>query len=301
MTIQFNCPHCGALIAFNEKHCGKRARCQTCGQLFIIPSKDYEKPEKIEPKVERAEPLPGFYRAVFVDSWKLFARPENATGLVFVMAAICFKFFVGHTDYSFTMGAFRVQAPTGLIVRLAAWGCLFWYYMEIICATAFNVEDLPDVYMGGLLGFIWNVVKSLFLFTTALITVELPCIIFIVISTNVGVEWPVVSHLLALAGLFAFPMAILTLSVGRDITMFRPDHILKPIAKAFWAYATVFGVFALAWELQLHTVEYGELLGTRQIIVGLYLLANITVQALAIISMRAMGLFYRHYSCHFAW
>ncbi|MFQ6036566.1 MAG: hypothetical protein ACE5NM_12075 [Sedimentisphaerales bacterium] len=301
MTIQFNCPHCNALIAFDEKHCGKRARCLTCGQLFIIPSTDYKKPQKIKLKVERAEPLPGFYWAAFVDNWKLFARPQNATGLVFVAAAVCFKFFVGHTDYSFTMGAFRVQAPTGLIVRLAAWGCLFWYYMEIIYSTAFNVQELPDVYMGGLFGFIWNVVKSLFIFATALVVVELPCIIFIVISRNVGIEWPVVSHLLALAGLFAFPMAILTLSIGRDIAMLRPDHILEPISKAFWAYVTVFGVFALAWELQLHTVGYGELLGTGKIVVGLNLLANIMVQALAIISMRSIGLFYRHYSCYFHW
>lgn len=301
MTIQFNCPHCNALIAFNEKHCGKRARCFTCGQFFIIPSADYEKPQKIEPKVKRAEPLPGFYRAAFVDNWKLFARLQSATGLVFVAAAVCFKFFVGHTDYSFTMGAFRVQAPTGLIVRLAAWGCLFWYYMEIIYSTAFNIKELPDVVMGGFYGFIWNVVKSLFIFATALVAVELPCIIFIVISINVGTDWPVVSHLLALAGLFVFPMAILTLSVGRDIAMLRPDHIFKPISKAFWAYVTTFGVFALAWELQLHTVEYGELLGTSKVVVGLHLLANITVQVLAIIAMRSIGLFYRHYSCYFHW
>lgn len=301
MTIQFNCPKCNALIAFDRKHCGKRARCLTCGQILIIPSADYEKPKKIEPKVERAEPLPGFYWAALFDNWKLFARPQNATGLVFVVAAVCFKFFVGHTDYSFTMGAFRAQAPTGLIVRLAAWGCLFWYYMEIICSTAFNVEELPDVYMGGLFGFIWNVVKSLFIFAAALIAVELPCIIFIGISINIGIEWPVVSHLLALAGLFVFPMAILTLSVGRDISMLRPDHIIKPISKASWPYATVFGMFALAWELQLHTVEYGELIGTSNIVIGLHLLANITVQALALMAMRSIGLFYRHYSCHFIW
>ena len=301
MTIQFNCPHCGALIAFDKKHEGRRAQCLTCGQLFIIPSADYEKPQKIKSKVERAEPLPGFYRAAFVDNWKLFVRPQNATGLVFVVAAVCFKFFVGHTDYSFTVGAFRVQAPVGLIVSLTAWGCLFWYYMEIIYSTALNNQELPDVYMGGLFGFIWNVVKSLFIFAAALVAVELPCIIFVGISINIGTEWPLVSHLLALAGLFAFPIAILTLSVGRDIALLRPDHILKPIGKAFGAYITVFGVFALAWELQLCTVEYGELLGRSKIVVGLNLLANITVQALILIAMRSIGLFYRHYSCYFAW
>ena len=304
MTIQFNCPNsdCNAVIAFADKHCGKRARCITCGQLLIIPSKDNEPPKKFEPPKEKGEPLPGFYRAVFVDSWRLFTRAQNATGLVFVVAAVCFKFFTGHTDYSWTMGGFRFQAPTGLLITLAVWGCLFWYYMEIIRSTAADFEELPDVDMGGFFGFIWNIIKSLSVFTIALVAVELPCIIFLVISKNAGVEWPVVSHILVLVGLFAFPMAILTFSVGRDITMvFRPDYILKPVTKAFWPYLVAVGLFVSAWELQLRTLGYGQLLGRDNLVVGLHLLANLTVQAIGIIAMRSIGLFCRHYSCHFPW
>ena len=302
MTIQFNCPNCTAVIAFADKHCGKRARCTTCGQLFIIPSKSNETPKKVEPPKVKGEPLPGFYRAVFVDSWKLFVTGTNMTGLVFVTAAVCFKFFTGHTDYSFDMGAGRFQAPTGQIVTVASWGCLFWYYMEIIYSTAFDVEELPDVHIGGIFGFIWNIVKSVFMFSIALVVVELPCIIFLVISRKIGLEWTVLSNLLAIAGLFVFPMAILTFSVGQDITMlFRPNYILKPIIKAFCPYLVVVGLFVLAWELQLKTVDYGQLLGRDKLVIGLHLLANLMVQALAIISMRSIGLFYRHYSCHLKW
>jgi len=302
MTIQFNCPNCNAVIAFADKHCGKRARCTTCGQLFIIPSKDNETPKKIEQPEEKGRPIPGFYHAVFVDSWKLFARAQNATGLVFVTAAVCFKFFTGHTDYSWTMGGFRFQAPVGLIVTLAAWGCLFWYYMEIIYSTAFDMEELPDVYMGGFFGFIWNVLKSLCIFSITLVAVELPCIISIIISRRMDFDWPLLTRLLSLAGLFAFPMAILTFSVGRDITMvFRPGYILKPIARAFWPYFTVVALFVSAWQLQLLTIEYGDLLGRDKVIIGLHLLANLAIQALAIISMRSIGLFCRHYSCHLPW
>jgi hypothetical protein len=306
MTIQFNCPTCNAVIAFPDKQCGKRARCLTCGQLFIIPAKDHEKPQKVEALSEKEKvPIAGFYRSVFMDSWKMFIKPQNATGLVFVVAAVCFKFFLGHTDYSFTMGGFRVQAPTGLIITLAAWGCLFWYYMEIIYSAAFDVEELPDVYMGGLFGFIWNVIRSLCIFAVALVVVQLPCIIFLVVSRKIGIEprlVGVISHILAIAGLFAFPMAILTLSVGRDITMaFRPDYILKPIVNAFWPYFVVIGFFVLVWELQLQTVGYGELLDRGKTVIGLHLLVNIAVQALALVSMRSIGLFHRHYSCHFPW
>ena len=93
MTIQFFCPSCNEIIGFPDKHVGKRARCTNCGQLFIIPSENYKKPKKVELPKEKGEPLPGFYRAVFVDNWKLFLDPANATSLVFVVAVVCFKFF----------------------------------------------------------------------------------------------------------------------------------------------------------------------------------------------------------------
>ncbi len=296
MTIRFNCPNCDALIAFDDKYCGKQARCTSCGERFIIPSQDKEVPKKVEQPEERFEPLQGFYHAVFIDSLKMFVKPQNATGLVFVAAAVCFKFFAGHTDYSWTVGGFRFQAPTGLVITLAAWGCLFWYYMEMICLAASDTDELPDVDMGGLFGFIWNIIKSLFMFSFALVAVQLPCIIFIAVSKNVGV----ISQILSLMGLFAFPMAILTLAVEGDTAMvLRPDYLLKPVAKAFWPYLAVVGIFILSWQFQLITPEYGGLSARSNLVVGLHLLAKLAVQALAIISMRSIGLFRHYYSCHF--
>lgn len=298
MTIRFNCPNCDELIAFADKYIGKQARCASCGQRFIIPSESKEIPKKVEPPAEKAEPVPGFYRAVLIDSWKLFIKPQNATGLVFVIAAVCFKFFTGHTDYSFTMGMFRVQAPVGLVVTLSAWGCLFWYYMEVICSTANNVDELPDVYMGGFFGFIWNIIKSLSIFSIGLIAVLIPCAIFIILTGSTGV----VSHLLSLVGLFAFPMAVLIFSTAPEVLMvFRQDYIYKPITKAFRPYLLTAGLFVLAWELQLRTFGYGGLIGSDNLVIGLHLLANLAVQALAVIAMRSIGLFYRHYSSYFPW
>jgi hypothetical protein len=196
------------------------------------------------------------------------------------------------------MGMFRVQAPVGLVVTLSAWGCLFWYYMEIISTTANETDELPDVYMGGLFGYIWNVIKSLTIFAIGLFAVLLPSVIFISISGSTGV----VSYVLSIVGLFAFPMAVLTFSAGGDVSMvFRPDYIFKPIARAFWPYLLIAGLFLLAWELQLRTIGYGRLIGGDNLVIGLHLLANLAVQMLAIIAMRSIGLFYRHYSCYFPW
>jgi hypothetical protein len=297
MTIRFNCPNCDELIAFADKHSGKRAQCTSCGERFIIPSQDKEVPKKVAPSKEELEPLPGFYRAVFVDGLKLFVKPQNATGLVFISAAVCFKFFAGHTDYSSTAFDFRIQAPTGLVITLAAWGCLFWYYIEIICLAASDTDELPDIDMGGLFGFIGNIIKSLFTFSLALIAVQLPCIIFTAVSENTGI----ISQILSLFGLFAFPMAILILAIeGDTMLLLRPSYLLRPVAKAFWPYLVVVGLLMLTWQLQLITPEYGDISSSGNFIVGLYLLVKLAVQALAIISMRSIGLFRHYYSCYFS-
>ena len=296
MSIRFNCPNCDALIGFADQHAGKRARCSTCGQSFIIPSMDKQAPQKVENQKEEDKPLPGFYKEALVSGWGIFTKARNATGLIFVAAAVSIKFFTGHTDYSFTMGGFRVQALTGQLITLAAWGCLFWYYMEIINITAIDCDDLPDVDIGGLFGFIWNVIKSLFIFSFTLFVVELPAIIFMAATQKPGL----ISYVLIHLGLFVFPIAILNIVTADEvIKTFRPDYFIRPIVRAFGPYLLVVGLFMLTWELHLRTPEYGQLPDTNRLTIGLYLSARLGIQMIAIITMRATGLFYRHYSCYF--
>ena len=302
MTIKFYCPNCDAIIAFDSKHIGKRARCTTCGQIFIIPSKDNETPKKIKPPSEKTDPIPGFYHAVFVDTWKIFAIPKNITPLVFVAAVVCFKFFLGHLDYTIETPGFNIIIPVGWASKIIVWGCLFWYYTEIINATAFDADELPEAYMGGLFGFVWLVIKSVYLFALTLVVVEMPCIVTIMVLRKIGVDLPLLVYILATVGLFAFPMAILTIAIGKDPTMlFRPDYILRPIARAFCPYFIVAGLIILAAFLQLKTLEFGDLPHVTASIAGLHLLINIAVQFLILIAIRSIGLFHRHYSCYLPW
>jgi hypothetical protein len=83
--------------------------------------------------------------------------------------------------------------------------------------------------------------------------------------------------------------------------VFRQDYIYKPIARAFWPYLLVAGLFLLVWELELRTIGYGRLIGSGYFVIGLHLLVNLAVQTLTIIVMRSIGLFYRHFSCYFPW
>ena len=302
MTIRFNCPNCNELIAFADEHRGKRAHCTTCDQRFIIPSGDKEKPKKIKSPKEKVEPLPGFYRAVFVDSRQLFTNPENVTGMVFIATAVCLKFFTVGLNYTITMQGpsvtFDFPLPFGWILHISAWGFLFWYYMEIIYTTAYEQEKLPDVIVGGSSGLFWRIVKSVYVFIIMLLVVELPYLIVALISSRMEAEWPVLLYALMLAGLFLFPIAILTAAVGKDLTMLRPDYFLFTISKAFKPYLVTAVLLGAAAVLQLHASQYS---GQSFAVATGHLLLNLAVQAIALVAMRSIGLFFRHYSCLLPW
>jgi len=297
MTIKFYCPNCDALIAFDRKHCGKRARCLTCGQIFIIPSKDNEKPKKIKPKAERAEPLPRFYRAVFWDSWKIFFDRENTTSLVFVVAVVCFKFFLG-------AGICCMNHISFVIV----WGWLLGFYLNIIYETAFEIDKLPQIYLGTSITFLWYIVKPFLIFFFTMFIVQLPFIIALALLKDKGLTYEnmwqdrtglhLLLQVLHILGLFLFPMAILTTAVGKDITLLRPDYILAPILRAFLPYLVVVVLLVAGCVLETQTTQYTGL--TFGVTVG-QLMPNLAVQVIVIIAMRSIGLFYRHYSCYLRW
>jgi hypothetical protein len=312
MTITFKCPGCSRLCAFGDHHAGKRARCTSCQQLFIIPSEDGQKAEKVKVKEKPDGAISGFYRAVFVDSWKAFAGQTGVTGMVFVSLAACFKFFV-YKNYEFSMQTesgpvITIPIPVGSVLRLGAWGYLFWYYMEIMYWTAFDRDELPEIYLGEAIDLwanrlTWNILKSLYVFMVVLVVVELPFVIIIAILMKTGIEWSWPLRILAMAGLFGFPIAVLTVSVGQDLLMLlRPDYLIMPVIRAFRPYLVTAGLVILAaallWKTGLYNAGRVENSG---VIVGLYLSAIIAVQVITIIAARSVGLFCRHYGCYLAW
>ena len=302
MTIRFNCPNCNELIAFADKHSGKRAHCASCGQKFVIPSEDKGKTKKIKPPKERAEPLGGFYRAVFADSWQLFTKEKNITGLVFIAVAVCVKFFMAGMNYTLTIPGkayvFHFPIPIGHILHVSAWGFMLWYYMEIIYTTAFEQEKLPDVTVGGFYGLCGRIAKSVYLFIIMLLVVELPYLVTALILSWIDAEMPVLLYALMFGGLFLFPAAILTVAVGKDLTMLRPDYFLIPIFRAFRPYVVTAVLLGTAAGLQIYAKQYS---GQSAAVATGHLLLNLAVQVIALVAMRSIGLFFRHYSCILPW
>jgi len=277
--------------------------CTTCGQGFVIPLTSHEKAKKTKPPRADAEPLAGFYREAFIDSWKLFnSDQKNVTALVFIATAVCFKFFVARMNYRMDMAGqslvIDIPLPIGHVLNIAAWGFLFWYYMEIIYTTAFDAQKLPDVIVEGVAGFFLRIVKSVYTMFVILLVTELPFVIAFIIAKKTGYEWPVFTKVLMFGGFFLLPMAMLTVGVGRDLTMLRPDYLLVPIFKVFKPYLSVAVLFVAAALLQMQAKQYT---GAAPATTALYLILNLAVHVIAVIAVRSTGLLYRHYGCYFPW
>jgi hypothetical protein len=306
MTIEFNCPHCGALIAFDSKHAGKRAKCLTCGKKCVIPAQSFQKAEKVAPEPQvKEDPLPGFYRAVFVDNWKVFVRRASVTPLAFVIAVVCFQFFLA-------------GACLGYVSTIIIWGWLFGVYLSVISDTAYDQDVLPEIDIGTSITFLWHALQPIFIFSYTLFLVELPFIIALSQANKHGITYDQVwsgytpLHLLLqvllVGGLFLFPAAILTLAVGQDFTLLRPDYLLAPVFRALIPYATVVLLLIATCLLEMHTTQYasgamaalpGQ--GDSRTVAAEHLAVNLLVQLLALFSMRSIGLLYRHYGCYFKW
>jgi hypothetical protein len=307
MTITFNCPKCGFVCAFRDAYAGKRARCLKCDQIFIIPAGDNQKAEKVKPPKENEDPLPGFYEAVFKNTLPAIFNKQGIATLVFVLLVTALRFFTIHLDFSISISGaggagFSIHIPIGWIIAVLIWGGLFWVYAEIIYSTAFDVEFLPEIIFEGGFGYLSKVFSSIYAFIVALLVSLLPAIIFRNIFLFVGItsNWAILPFIVL--GLFLFPMAVLTVSISRDLTMlFRFDYFFEPVKKAFWHYLFIVVFLIVVWQLQYMSVNYGNIKDRPGSIIFLNLFFVFAIQILAIAAMRIMGLFYRHFACYFKW
>ncbi len=308
MTIRFNCPYCDTVIGFDDKYSGKRAQCTSCGERFIIPSKNFEKAKKVKlEKEEFAEPIPGFYRAAFVNIWNIFSlkSTNNISALIFIAAIVCFKFVVSRMNYDITITgrsmSFDFYIPLGWTLWAASWGLLFWFYREMIYSTSFDEDNLPKATLGGFFGFydfIWKIIQSLYYIFTILLVTGLPYIFIALIFWITGIESSVLSYLLLFVALFLLPMAILNVSVGQDLTLLRPDYFVVPIFRAFRPYVVTVILLSAAFLLQLQAKQFS---GQSPAVAAGHLMLNLAAQFLVLIAMRSIGLFARHYGCHLNW
>lgn len=305
MTITFNCPGCGGICAFKDRYAGRTARCTRCNQQCIIPAHDGDKAQKVE--VDPGKPLEGYYRAVLVDFWKMLIAPENAAGLLAAVTAVAIKFFVGHTDYSFSVvgpsgQGFRAQLIIGQITTVLMWGYLLWYYKETVSSAAFYPDDLPDLTIGRGFDFLGNVIKSIYLFIIAVLLACFPFFIAVTLLEKNGIGHQWLLHCIMLGGPFMLPGVVMVLATTESPWLvFRYDLIYASALRCPGPYALAGGLTVAAAILQFEAKGYGQILGARPEIVALHLVLNIIAMCVTILAMRSVGLFCHHYRCYLGW
>lgn len=307
MSITFRCPECNGICAFKAIHSGRRARCQSCDTLFVIPSADGGKAEKIKIKEVDGDgdgdAFSGFYRAALVETWGLFTNKANAAGLVLVTALVTFKFFLWNFNFILEIPTNQGTAVTvylffGLGAGAIALGILFWYLIEIIYSTGYGINELPRGGMGFGVDFVLKLARSLYVFIAVMAMVQLPTLAVFGILKRYGIDrWWILSFPIA-AGLFAFAMGILIVSISGDLfSVLRVDHIVKSIRKVFGPYCVCAGATMVAFVLGFVCRGLSFEMFEKSVWIGvLYIIGNFAGGIMAVVAARWIGLVFRHYS-----
>jgi hypothetical protein len=304
-----NCPKCNTECEYDDEAAGFAIECKKCGRVFITPSE-----EELEKQPQKPDtPFPNFYRAIFIDTWKIFKRPHNyiLIGLLVVMAA--FKFFLAGVLCADQLRE-KVLAHmyiAGMFFKIIFWGWFAGIYFNIIYDTAYNNDDLTDEVEDPITAivtaFASSIGRPMLLFYYAVIGALLPWIIGMTLLAIVGrfVGGGIAASILMIAlfvgSLFLFPAAILTAAVTEDILSMRPDYFLKPIVKAFRPYLVVAAVTAAAGVYWYCIGDFDAVANASPFRIALELVLNMGFQFFVIIAMRTIGLYYRHYQCYFPW
>jgi DNA-directed RNA polymerase subunit RPC12/RpoP len=300
MEIEFFCPKCFEVLTAEKEQAGKTFDCPHCDYHLIIPKQSFDRAKTYEPEPEITDPIPGFWYAATAGCVKQLTNlKDNLTPLILVAAIIAPKFLFIHFDISLVFPKFVINIPIGSAIAIFSWAVLFWYYAQVINAVAFDVAELPNTWMGDIFAFFDTTIKSLFAFAGALLSVQVPTIIVFIIEKKTGVQLTFLKILFANLGLFFFPVAILSVAVGRDFMLLTtPYKYFTAIKKAFWPYTFTVLLLIVAWFCQFKTKNFHEVRSASSLIITLHFVANFAVQLLAISAMRSIGLFYKHFCCY---
>jgi len=310
-TITFKCPWCKNTCAFKDVNAGKSARCTSCQNHFVIPASDGVKAKKIkpEPLESDGDVISGFYPAVLKKSWPIIFSKSNTAGLVFVVVLIVAKFIVWRFNFNFS---FPVEATgktivipifIGKTIGTSAYALIFWYYMEIIYATAFGIDNFPEANLGLLVAIVCKIVKTLYLVFVSMIVAQLPTLTAMLILHVTGTDAPVVLVALAAIGCLIFPMLILMAAISQDlVSVLRIDLAIRAILKVLPKYCLAALItVAVGIAAVLSKNFQPKLVLDAPLLNPLFLIANILTAIAGTYAARALGLLYKHHGGQMPW
>lgn len=300
---------CGATYRVPDKLAGKRAKCKHCGSPIPIPghsesappaADERERPSWIPPLVDEtgqqpAEPyVPrGAYSRYFADCAKGFTFISDAGNLItFLIVAV-----IASTQPLLSHGGFF-----GMLGLIVVNGWLAAFYFNIVLDVANGEMKLPEISATD--GVVDDIIVPLIKFVATWLMVALPAIAYLVVKRQVlgtvlTASDPVFWGLVGLAA-FLWPMSVLVIALGGVSSFIRMDRIALTILRTFVPYMMTFLLTAAALGV-LAYVQQGALLGGAQPSIALAMLFEVLQLYVWIVTMWAIGSYYRHFKSRFAW
>ncbi len=335
MPIYQQCS-CGATIRLPESAIGRRARCKTCGTVFTVEQMAAAKPRTLLTLDAREEESPAWLRDLTSgdDSdgapkpapHDRFRRPADApvcseavpeelttgaTSLVSFLNAVgaAFIFFrsPGNATTLFTIALTPLLVGLipfyGWLIGLIVMLYVYAFFMSTIAETARGEDELPTIWLHNLID---DLLMPFLHFVGSLVCVLIPAGAAAALMWYLtgSIRWDV-TVALGVMGMLFWPVVVLGVSIGNGFSGLWPHTILRTAASAPLAYAVVCAAVLVAFGLTL-LPEAPFMAGTmsrfsQEHPFTLEVLLAILNTYAAIVAMKVVGLFYRHYKDRFPW
>jgi hypothetical protein len=210
---------------------------------------------------------------------------------------------------AFQFGAFMLwplslfAAPATLLLS----GCLFAYYMRIIQEAAGGDEQLPSTAGPG--GAYENVLRPMFVFLATWLCLLIPALAIAIFRSAWNLNIPdAFITAVVFAGMFMWPMAVLCVSIGGITVFARADLMIASVFRTLGPYLFVWFVLmatlvggGLVWEfIDKRPGPASPSFLAQHPVTGL-VVSSLILSYGSILTMRVIGLYYRHFRHRFAW
>ncbi len=326
--MDFTCT-CGKKYLLPDDAAGKRARCKSCGEIFTVPSPEFD--FDLAPSAREIAPTPGPMAAasIPVDTSRPMMRNEERSRMgrvqrsFWVDAISSFTIFsklsnigplIGCAAVLFVAGVLEI-IPIRSILKLVILcffnGVAVAFFLDVVRTTAGGDDDLPGLHAWG--DFWESIFKPLFEFIGVTLLLIAPAIVVVMWRISAGDSDESVAawgYTVAGIGLLLWPICILAIATGGFSALVRMDLLILSIVRTIPAYLAI--VSLMAGAVGLGVVMTGGLFSSSEEggffsdqTVSAYLAAQAILSAVTayvmIVCMRAIGLYYRHFSERFPW
>lgn len=256
--------------------------------------------------------------------WTILFPADPRNIVVFVILWICLG-MLQVVLWMPAVGVFLLFAKFLFGVMIFGWYC--GYRFELIEGAAAGDSQLPDLNMS--MDWLDEVIRPFFLWIGSWLVVITPPMLQLVFADDIRDPFEIagiwiaafsdparvweaspVAAILIYLGLFLWPMVVLTVALAGFSSLLRVDMILLSLVRSFPAYLFTFGLVAVATiadafasarisaKMTAGQTGFAGLLGWSLLA---QLLALGVSAYCAIVSLRAIGLYYHHFKHRFAW